>query len=160
MIPADQSTFGPFGNCFAACIASLLEVPAETVPNFMLGLPSWDPNDSEAAGRWARAFLAAVNAWLAPRGLWYFELWVDGGLPRYLTDATPTSAYWLGVGPVEGGAYHAVVMRGAEMVHDPHPRRTGLERVEIIGLLVPFDPAKAEREAEDAALEWREHREH
>lgn len=38
MKPVDQTTFGfPGGNCFSACIASLLEMPLDDVPYFMHG---------------------------------------------------------------------------------------------------------------------------
>lgn len=141
MIPVDQTSFGPFGNCLAACVASLLELPVEDVPNFMLGLPSWDPDDQEARARWSRAFFAGVNDWLAPRGLFYFEVGAPEGLPSYITESTPPAALWIGIGTVAGGASHAVVMRGGEMVHDPHPDRAGLLRLDTIGLMVPLDPA-------------------
>lgn len=61
--PVDQTTFGhPGGNCFSACVASLLELPIEDVPYFM----------DEAKGKWHEQF----DAWLAPRGLYalHFEV--------------------------------------------------------------------------------------
>ena len=55
MKPVDQTRFGsPDGNCFAACVASLLEIPLEEAPNLM--------NLDE----WYRAF----EVWLRPRGLY------------------------------------------------------------------------------------------
>lgn len=142
VIPVDQTEYGPFGNCFAACVASLLEVPIEEVPNFMLGLPTWDPEDPGARSDWSRAFFAGVNNWLAPRGLFYFEISTPGGIPSCVAEAIHLSALWVGAGEVDGGTHHAVVMHGPRMVHDPHPRRAGVTQVDTIGLLVPLDPAR------------------
>ncbi len=41
MKPVDQTTFGhPGGNCFSACVASLLEMSVDQVPYFM-GHDDW-----------------------------------------------------------------------------------------------------------------------
>src|SRR5690606_41102744 len=54
--PIDQTTFGfPGGNCFSACIASLLELDIEQVPYFMEPEDAWQEN---------------LVRWLAPRGLY------------------------------------------------------------------------------------------
>lgn len=51
MIPVDQTTYGHTdGNCFSACVASILEIPIEEVPN-TLGVN------------------AELMRWLAGRGL-------------------------------------------------------------------------------------------
>src|SRR5262245_45006179 len=60
MKPVDQTVFGlPHGNCFAACVASVIELPIEKVPNFVLEGDRW--------------FDAAAE-WLDERG--YTLLWV------------------------------------------------------------------------------------
>lgn len=117
----DQTTFGyPEGNCWSACIASLLEMPVSEVPWF-LGHDDW---------------YAAFAAWLRPHG--------------YYPVTVPWSAEWCPEGYyILGGRSprhsHAVVARGREIVHDPHPSRDGLVSREDCTLLVPFDPASPRR---------------
>jgi hypothetical protein len=41
MKSVDQTTFGPNGNCFSACVASLLELPIDAVPFFMSAGDGW-----------------------------------------------------------------------------------------------------------------------
>jgi hypothetical protein len=33
---------GRYGDCFRACVASLMELPAEAVPHFCDGNPGWE----------------------------------------------------------------------------------------------------------------------
>jgi len=61
MIPVDQKVLTvPGGDCFSACVASLLELPLEAVPYFMGDGPVNEPS------KWFDDFLA----WLAK-----FEYW-------------------------------------------------------------------------------------
>jgi len=120
MKPVDQTTFGvPGGNCFSACVASLLELPIEEVPYFM-GADDW---------------CAAFAAWLSPRGFYpvSFNISTVGAW-------RPEGLFILGGQSPRGS--HAVVARGAVVVHDPHPSRDGLLKVEDGTVLVPFDPAR------------------
>jgi predicted subunit of tRNA(5-methylaminomethyl-2-thiouridylate) methyltransferase len=54
MKPVKQTIFGLGGNCFAASIASILELPVEEVPNFMA---------IETADYWT-----PMREWLRQRG--------------------------------------------------------------------------------------------
>jgi hypothetical protein len=116
----DQTRFGPDGNCTAACLASLLELALEDVPDFR------DDSDN-----------ARLNAWLAPRGLYAITLrgpqMVDG--ERW----EPAGLHMLG-GASVGGPHHVIAL-GGTIVHDPNPNRDGLVTREDYTLLVPFDPA-------------------
>ena len=123
MKKVDQTVFGiERGNCFSACIASLLELPIDRVPFFMTGDDWFD----------------GFQAWLKPFGLYGVALGVTQ------TDAwrrlLPGHYVLCGLSP---RGPHAVVARDLEMVHDPHPDRTGLLVVEEAILLVPFEPAHA-----------------
>lgn len=123
MKPVDQTTFGcPGGNCFSACVASLLGLPIADVPYFMGEL-------DEPGHIWAER----LDAWLAPRNLYalHFEtadpkkvLWPDG--------------FYILVGKSPRGD-HAVVARKGEMVHDPHPTRAGLVSIEGFCLVLAKD---------------------
>ena len=114
MRPVDQTTFGfPGGNCFSACVASILELPIEDVPYFM-----GDGTAEGTGGQWWDRFLA----WLAPRG--YVAVYHPEG------SAAPEGLHILSGHsprrPEDRGAMHAVVARGTEILHDPHPSRAGL----------------------------------
>ena len=99
----DQTTYGPYdGNCFSACLASILEIPIEEVPLF-LGT-YWDD------------FLP----WLKARGL-------GASLYRKSERRFPLG-YSIAGGPSKrfAGKMHACVAYDGMIVHDPHPSRDGL----------------------------------
>lgn len=119
MKPVDQTTFGfPGGNCFSACVATLLGLSIDDVPYFM------EPDD------WFQGFLD----WLAPRGWWAvtFKL-VRGGW-------SPPDGALVILGGESPRGPHACVGRGRRVVHDPHPSRDGLIAVEDVTLLIPMNP--------------------
>lgn len=132
----DQTTFGdPGGNCFSACVATVLGLPISEVPYFM-GHADW---------------CGAFNAWLLRRGYYAMFLVVEDVNPD--TFPWPPGYYIAGGRSSRGG--HAVVARGAAIVHDPHPWRSGLVGIEDITLIVPLDhsqfhylePHRAEEQA-------------
>lgn len=114
MIPVTQTiTEKGRGNCFAACIASLLHLECDEVPNFVV---DYDEN-----------WLYECGEWLKQRG---YSLLV----------ADPKAQFWLATGVLcvasvkskrfEGGR-HAVVVElnygDAKLIHDPHPSRDGYD---------------------------------
>lgn len=109
MKPVEQTIFElPLANCVQACVAAVLELELDRVPNFM-----------ERPGKgWAKAFVA----FLAKFDLSPLELDIkqskDAGFQ-------PTGYHLInGKGP--RGVEHAVVGLNGEMVHDPHPSKSGL----------------------------------
>lgn len=57
------------GDCLRACVASLLEMPIEVVPNFR----------QEAKGSKNESGIAIANRWLVPLGLGLFQTeWMSG----------------------------------------------------------------------------------
>lgn len=118
-----QTVTGRHGNCFSACVASILEIPISQVPNYCA--PGRSPE------RWWRAF----NKWLAPRGLWALRI-VD------YDHITP--GYWIACGKTvrsrKNSPGHAVVFRGGHFVWDPHPSgEPGLTTIEMRVFLLPRD---------------------
>ena len=112
MIPVTQTILlgdpsGERGNCFAACIASILELPIEQVPNFC--------NHDDWRLR--------TNEWLSLRGLAYLDVNLVG-------DARDELVRFWGYHVISGdgprGVRHAVVGLRGEIVWDPHPTRAGL----------------------------------
>lgn len=131
MKPVDQTTFGfPGGNCFSACVASILELSIEEVPYFM-----GDMSDNHD---WLERFAE----WLAPRGLYPVHSMMgdgpDGWAPRGLHVMSGQSPRH----PDGPERLHSVVARGREMLHDPHPLKRGLLSIRDTVILVPFDPSR------------------
>lgn len=127
MIRVDQTQFGsPHGDCFRACIASVLELELEDVPHFC------DGNNS----RW----LLDLEEWLRPRGLAPIIVQAKGcpALEGVIS---------LGSGPAARGVRHSVVVEGTETVHDPHPDRSGLLETEDYLFFVAVDPANCSSRA-------------
>ena len=101
MRPVDQTLHGiNDGNCFAASVASILELPLGAVPH------TFGVND---------AFLR----WLAVHGLSATLYDAAGYVPRgYSIAAGPSLRF--------AGRMHAVVAFDGKVVHDPHYSREGL----------------------------------
>lgn len=130
MKPVTQTTFGDGkGNCFTACVASILELPIDAVPNFCVDY---------GEGEW----WIELEKWLAPRALapllfcvnkgeqadrdavWAF---FDGEHGFYAHRSVPVIVS----GKNEHGVAHSIVSywdADAEAIatHDPNPRSTGL----------------------------------
>lgn len=110
MQPVDQAIKyeqipGVPGDCFRACVASIMNLPLEGVPHFMLFGDKWFDT---------------------------FVLWIglQGYDVRFATDAdeVPADRFYILSGKSPRGAFnHAVVARNGAVVHDPHPDRTGVE---------------------------------
>jgi len=116
-----QTTFGDDGNCFAACVATLLHLPIKDVPNFC-SLP----------GDW----MAQANDWAAARGFQF----VTVGVGRdWLELAEAKRVFGILAGNSHRGRMHAVVWYHGE-TWDPHPDRTGLVDTTEVTLLVPLEP--------------------
>lgn len=125
MKPVTQTLFGDKkGNCFAACIASLLELELGTVPNFCVDHHSrwWD----------------VLNDWLEPRGFVAIML-------RSAEMELYRSAFVIASGQGPRGCMHSVIYRNGVMVHDPHPSCAGLLDVEDVIVLIAIDPMGSTR---------------
>jgi len=115
--PLDQTIFGVVtpedgkrpGNCWQACVASLLDLPLDQVPHFIEVSPrTWE--------RHTRRFV-------------FEHTGLDLGcfLPEF--PLTEPGQYVIGSGPSPRGDFlHAVILDGATgaLAHDPHPSRAGL----------------------------------
>lgn len=129
MVPYVQKEIGDnTGSCVATCIASILELPQDEVPNFIL----------EAVEKNKSVFDVAAE-WLKERGKRFISLSFYS--PEDYNPATEEKilnrawvgysgeAILCGLSPRKkedgGNKYHAVIGRakgwGFELVHDPHP---------------------------------------
>jgi hypothetical protein len=166
MIPVFQTRTDVerLGNCAEACLASILELPLDAIPDRTDYLPAdWleQVEAARAAGRLGDLELDvgpyddALQAWLNARGLALLELTIGrGGISE--TDWLETfvallgPGYWIGTHRTAGEYAHAVVYQGSQIVHNPHPGLLGAEGLgELIAgaVLLAGDPARAGRPA-------------
>jgi len=132
MKPVDQTKFGfEDGNCGAACIASILEIPLESIPNFH----GEDPSDP-------KLYWKNVRKWCADKPFILISISISEGYDpkEFLKDC-----WVIASGPSPRGTKewhrHAVVWRNGEIVHDPHPSREGLKEIDMYDLFIIKDPS-------------------
>lgn len=133
MKPVDQTIFGaPNGNCYAACVASVLEIELRKVPNFCRdhGSEKWFLEFA----RWLhRRGYAPVPIVPTDERIWRPNLFgIAGGTCRTSQES-------------RRGLAHACVYYGGELAHDPNPERSGLLEVEELTFLVPGEVVHADQ---------------
>jgi len=125
MIPVDQTIFGSsHGNCMQACIASILEVEINSLPNFMEDGPD--------------NFENKFNKWIDDQPFCCIEIIISDVnlVPHTYMIAT-------GESPRNKDINHAVVYYNGKMVHDPHPDKTGIVgKPKSYTIFVIKDPSK------------------
>lgn len=94
------------GNCYPTCVANLLDLDVESVPNFGPGKD------------WAEQ----AQKWLQDRGLSFMT---------FNTDPTAFGSPYTGLVVIAGGKSprghnHAVLWSDGKLLHDPHPEGGGL----------------------------------
>jgi hypothetical protein len=99
MIPVFQTRRGPLGNCYAACVASILEKPLDEVPDIR-------------GKDWGRRF----SQWFDSQGIGSKFL-QGNNLP--LSEQTFLPPGWSILACRGSGPIHAVVCRDGVIVHDP-----------------------------------------
>ncbi len=116
-------------NCFQACLASILELPLDAVPDVM---PPFDD-----------AWLVRLIEWLEPRG-WTALLITSWEEPHEWDDGI-----WMiagGLSPRSEGdevTMHAVVWKDGKCIHDPWHEGGGIKgRPRDFTVLIPRDPAR------------------
>ena len=131
MKPVDQTKFVEQhgdGNCFAACVASILERPIEEMPVFTQ--PDW-------FWRW--------QDWLAERGLYMME--INHPMEKCCVGLNrPSGIHIMNGKSTRGDWEHAVVAFNGKLLHDPHPSRAGIKEVTSWTILIPLNPALALKE--------------
>ena len=124
MIPVKQNVlFGEDGigngNCFAACLASLLDLPLWMVPPFeqMFGRSEWR---------------LRVQDWL----IRFFRVRM---IRRSDHDPSNLPEFYIANGLSARGVHHSVIYRRGELAHDPHYSNDGIKSVEWTWHLEPID---------------------
>lgn len=120
MIPVDQTIFGNrMGNCFCACLASIMELPIKIFPNYI-----------------GNGWITRCNQFLQNQfGLQL--LLCSTAYDLFADDNKVMGIYHIMCGLSPTGCHHAVVGLNGKMIHDPGPPdRAGLEKVEFWGFLI------------------------
>ena len=131
MKPIMQTRFGlpgedgrmaePPGNCWAACVASILELPLDAVPDEAeFWRPGMTPRQS-----WT-LYMDHVHRWLHERGLVLIETRVSELFYEGPSDLFTPYCILSGPSPRNPAVSHAVVGRGIHVIHDPHESQRSL----------------------------------
>jgi hypothetical protein len=98
------------GNCYAACLASLLDLPLWMVPPWedMFGRGAWYQRTEE----WLQRMFGLTI--LRTKG--------------HEVEAMPEFYIANGLSPRD--VYHSVIFSAGKLVHDPHPSNAGIAEVE------------------------------
>lgn len=110
------------GDCLKCCVASLLELEYEDVPNFI----------EYENGNW----LVAMKVFLKERGIYPILLQRENFLHQEVNYIA------IGESPraLQGkGFSHSVIMNGNTLAHDPHPDNKGVGKLNYIILFQLFD---------------------
>lgn len=105
------------GNCFSACLASLLEIKLDQVPYF--------------AGMRKNVWQKNLFQWLHSVGYEY-DGWLSVDQFSQMKKLKGVDGYFIVAGESPRGAAvggHSVIYKNGKMVHDPHPSRAGLKTV-------------------------------
>lgn len=114
MIPVDQTRLhgeNVKGNCFRACIASVLELSIDEVPAF---------EDMTIPYEW----IDRCIEFLESHGYQYEGIYSL----EDLRDCNGVDGYLVANGKSPRGDFkHSVIWKDGAIVHDPHPSRSGLD---------------------------------
>jgi hypothetical protein len=110
------------GNCYAAAIASMLDLPITEVPNCEVFFP-WS-EENRFWDQW-------MNAWLELKG-WKIESAPEYGVyhdDEHYADGTAEllkDDFYFVSGPSVRGVNHICIFKAGRLVHDPHPTKEGI----------------------------------
>lgn len=119
MIPVYQTRTGATGNCFAACIASIFEIPLSKVPDFE-----------------DHRYLIQLAEFLLPRDMMYIQVKPEDAIAKLMFKF---GKCWHTIeGISTRGGPHAVVGLNGKIFFDPHPgaKPPNLVKIERFGLFV------------------------
>lgn len=117
MIPQNCIVAEPYGDCWRACIATIVGEPIADVPNFMHLSGEVKPTADEG--------LELTRQWLAPRGLGLFETycsanWTLAELLKTFSQPNPGVPIIIcGYSVTDPDDGHAVIAMDGVVIHDP-----------------------------------------
>lgn len=127
------------GNCFAAVVASILELPIEQVPNVET-LFFLDGNDRHFWSTVMDKFLEG-KGWVLDND-YRFAVYHDDQFEIDNLPAMVNAAHWycqdklyLVSGKSVRGVSHICIYKNGELIHDPHPTKEGIVTFDIFQTL-------------------------
>jgi hypothetical protein len=117
------------GNCVAACLASILEVPLWMVPSF-----------ENMFARRNQYWLDRVGQWV--ERMFGLEFHSDG-VESISEDLVKLPEFYIACGPSPRGVDHAVIHSDGKLVHDPHFSGDGIKAITTIYWMMPTERAKS-----------------
>jgi len=139
MKPVMQTRTGKGGDCFQACVASVLELQLEDVPDFC---------NVYSEDEWFLKFCS----WLNQYGMTAIMVKNDG---KAVLDKILTGTYTLagGMSAARPKMLHEVVWKDHKMVHDPAPEQMGLvNKPDDLICFIALSPAVANRVSNEPTL--------
>jgi len=135
MTPVYQTLFGnKQGNCYAASIASLFEIPLEEVPNFC-----WDKNWPNNRDEWLKERGFACISFEVTKesySTWLFDLTNRFKNVMHLAAVESPRGPWL----------HSVVFQNGKLIHDPHPDGGSQDAIPVeFDFFISINPAEVLR---------------
>ncbi len=109
------------GNCFAACIASILEIECEDV---------FQVQEHFHESDWPEQ----LNNWLISRGY----RWRYATIDEIRSNDTPIIV--VGTSPRDCSILHTVIFVDGKMVHDPHPDNSGIVNHKVFEIIEKLKP--------------------
>lgn len=109
------------GDCFRACLASILEQSLDVVPHFFEG--------ARQGTRMTPAMEIQLQDWFSEKGLALLFIPILTREPEQamaIFGGRYPTLYYVLVGQTRKGVHHAIVCRGTEIAHDPSKTRMGL----------------------------------
>lgn len=116
---------GETGDCFAACVASVMELPLTDVPHFYRGM--------KPGAEVPQSVIDAMADWFTTHDACYVEFGLKGDLTEvtsYMEKTVSNRIHYLLIGNSGRGTLHCVVAKGGKIVHDPisnNPQTFGLK---------------------------------
>ena len=117
MSPVFQRTgakTGEHGDCFSACMASVMDLPLAAVPNFNVNMTNGETL--------AVHNIRKLRKWLHTKGYSYAEIGYQMPTLRNMLDhmynLIPDTTYLL-MGRTNTYRVHCVVAKGGDIIHDP-----------------------------------------
>lgn len=111
------------GNCFAACLASMLDIPLWMVPAF-----------EDMFGRSTNYYLHRTEEWLEK----FFKLELNYS-EKHEIEKLPE--FYIASGESPRGVKHSVIYSEGKLVHDPHFSDAGIIDVEWVWYFTPIAAA-------------------
>lgn len=129
MIAQQQTRFGKDGNCLEACVASVLDLSIDDVPDF-----------GKEKGWWSNFVAFITQFGVRPLDVDIRSDWTHDEVREWAREHFGADVLHLISGDSPSGLRHATVGRGGTIIHDPHPEGGGVSGDLTFTFFVVPDP--------------------